>query len=314
MLRKKNRLFIIALILVAVIAIAAIVVAVLERQQMKQYEASIAQVNAEISENRVNGVYIATSDIHAGDVLYATEAEDGTAANIGAANIYAAIEQAGNYIYDDPSGKVALVDIKANTPIQPEVLGEQDITKDTRKIEVTTVNLTSTQKNNDIVDIRIVFPDGTNYIVMSKKKIMNYPGSGTVFDMYMNEDEILRFQSAIVDAATLGAKLYTAAYVEPTLQDEALAFYPVKQTTIDLINQDPNILTLATNTLNSQARHGLEERMLSLRAAAGEDTSLLSAYFEQRISTQGPAKDANGEVVEGLEEETETETDVEKED
>ena len=301
MLNKKNRLFIIALLLVSVTAIAAIVVAVLERQQVKQYEASIAQVNDEISSNRVSGVYVATTAIKAGEVLNATITEENGLSNIGASDIYAAMEQAGNYIYDDPSGMIALVDIEAGSPLQPGMLGEQDITKDTRKVEVTTVNLTSTQQNNDIVDIRIIFPDGTNYTVMSKKKIMNYPGTGTIFDLYMNEDEILRFQSAIVDAATLGAKLYTTAYVQPTLQDEALPFYPVKQSTIDLINADPNVLAMATNTLNSEARHNLEERMLSLRAAAGEDTSLISAYFEQRISTQGPAGTTteDGEAVEG---------------
>ena len=42
--------------------------------------------------------------------------------------------------------------------------------------------------------------------------------NGTIFNLRMTEDELLRFNSAMVDAATLGARLYTTRYVERMLR------------------------------------------------------------------------------------------------
>ena len=81
----------------------------------------------------------------------------------------------------------------------------------------------------------------------------------------MNEDEIMRMASAIIDAFTIsGTKIYTTRYIESTLQEDAVPNYVVKPEVLDLINSDPNITEIATKTLNLQARIDLEQRLSGL--------------------------------------------------
>lgn len=157
------------------------------------------------------------------------------------------------------NGARALVDITAGTPILLSMVSDEKIQKDTRIVDVNVVELQKTQEDNDIVDIRALFPDGTDYIVFSKQQIRNL--NGTDFQLYLNEDQIQTLDSATVDAAKMGARLYTVKYVQNQLQDAAIPFYPVRQETIDLISSDPNVLTYAKETMNKKARQALEERL-----------------------------------------------------
>lgn len=157
------------------------------------------------------------------------------------------------------TGSKALVDITAGTPILLSMVSDEQIQKDTRLVDVNVVTLQANQEDNDIVDIRALFPDGTDYIVFSKQQIRNL--NGTSFQLYLTEDQIQTLDSATVDAAEMGATLYTTKYVQSQLQDAAIPFYPVRQSTIDLIASDPNVLVYAKETMNKKARQALEERM-----------------------------------------------------
>lgn len=308
MVKKKFRVVIFALILAIIVAIASIAIIFFERKKVQEAQDVVTQLQTELNDNQQE-VYVALRDIDAGERLI-DNADDGTV-NVAMTDIYSGIDT-GIYMTSDQIGQKALIDIKLGAAVQKTMIAEQDITNDTRTYEIGEVNLTTRQSNHDVVDIRIVFPDGTDYILLSKKTIQNL--SGQYFDVLMNEDEILRYESALVDAVENGARLYTTKYVHETLQDDATAFYPVKQTTLDEIASDPNIIQVAQSTLNASVRQNLEDRMYNLKQANtdedGNVTSQLSADFRGQISVTAPTaqESFDGATTDDYSEDTSAET------
>jgi len=169
-------------------------------------------------------------------------------------------EETGEIIYKyDSEGnqKNKKMIVKTNVPagsiITKDMLEEIDeqTTKDLRLQEYNMIILPSLLKNGDYVDIRLQLPEGEDYIVISKKKVIYTDATGIW--MKLAEDEILTLGNAIVEAWTItGSKLYAITYTEPGRQDAATPTYPVSQATLNLINSDPNVL--------KQAKDGLWQR------------------------------------------------------
>ena len=44
------------------------------------------------------------------------------------------------------------------------------VDNDTRDYEISVANLTTDQKENDVVDIRVIFPNGEDYVILSKNR------------------------------------------------------------------------------------------------------------------------------------------------
>ena len=128
---------------------------------------------------------------------------------------------------------LARVDMNANTVITSKLVIQSDerVTDDTREQEYNVVVLPVDLMTNDYIDIRLMTPQGQDFIVVSKAQVnipMNADGSYIPDTMKINlrEDEILTMSSAIVEAAGLkGAKLYATKYVEPAMQEEAYVTY-----------------------------------------------------------------------------------------
>jgi hypothetical protein len=129
------------------------------------------------------------------------------------------------------------------------------VSDDLRNHEITYIELPSLLKKGDYIDIRIVFPDGEDYIVVSKKQVqrVEYSEEGTLLStMWVNlhENERLHLSSAIVEAAAYEtAKIYAISYVLPDLQEEAIVNYPVNTNVYELIINNPNIVDEAIKKL-----------------------------------------------------------------
>ena len=213
----------------------------------------------ELSNNQQT-VYVATDLINAGDIVTDT----GENANVEKQTVYTGLESY-NYITESEMNTRAKVDIAAGVPVMYNMVTDVVVDNDTRDYEISVANLTTDQKENDVVDIRVIFPNGEDYVILSKKQITNLNLENCVFTSQLNEEEILRFASAIVDAyMTTGARIYTTRYVEENIQETSTPNYPVRETTIALINSDPNVVTKATETLNLEARLSLEQRLGTL--------------------------------------------------
>lgn len=160
-------------------------------------------------------------------------------------------------------GKLAKVNLPVNSAVTSSVIYEDEVTaKDIRNQEFKLMELPSKLKTNDYVDVRIKFPSGQDYIVLSKKRVQDLQ-SGTVW-YRMNEKEILNISSAIVDAYIQDATIYALDYVEPGIQEKAITTYPANKAVLDLIDSDPNIVQKATTELERRTRVKLEEALNSM--------------------------------------------------
>ncbi len=152
----------------------------------------------------------------------------------------------------NPKAKKMIVktDVPAGTIITKDMLeeSEEQVTSDQRLQEYNMIILPTLLTNNSYIDIRLQLPEGEDYIVVSKKRVI-YTNTSSVW-LKMTEDEILTLGNAIVEAYTItGSKLYATKYTEPGRQTAAVPTYPVSQAVLTLINNDPNVVQTAKEGL-----------------------------------------------------------------
>ena len=190
---------------------------------------------------------------------------------------------------------VAKIDLKIGTVVTTNMVSESDeqTTKDVRIQEYNMIVLPSQIKSEDYIDIRLRMPNGTDYIVASKKKVeiptIDGVESANTIRIKMAEEEILTMSSAIVEAYwATGSILYATTYVEPGLQEQATPTYLASDKVIELMNNDPNIETVARNELFTRYNS-------TASSVRGNIINILNSYSE----------DGNTNVQSGVENEVE---------
>ena len=274
MKKKKTTTAIIVVLVIALLASCIGIFVFYSKSRDLQQEASKA--TSQLNSN-MQTVYVATRPIVKGETLTA----DGDNANVEQQPIYTGLEST-SYMTEDQLGATLTVDLNTGEPVMSNMITTETLAADTRWYEVNSAEIMATQNEGDCVDVRIAFPDGDDFIVLPKKYISDLQKSSCIFNTKLNEEEIVRFRSAIIDAYTIsGCKIYTTKYVESNLQDEATPTYPVKEANIELINSDPNILTKAEKTLNLNARLSLESRIGNIE---DEDLQNLDSKYDEKKS------------------------------
>jgi len=151
----------------------------------------------------------------------------------------------------------ARTDLKANTTLVGSMIYEEEtLGNDVREGEYSFIDLPTKLKNEDFVDIRIQFPNGDDFVLLSKKQVIDTLGL-TVW-MNMDEGEQLTMSSAIVDAFVEEAKIYAMPYVDGPMQVASQMTYPVKKNVLELIKDTPNIVNIAKLNLETQNRARLD--------------------------------------------------------
>lgn len=169
----------------------------------------------------------------------------------------------------DTSKYFARTDMPANTVMTESLLYmEEHLEDDVRATEYATIELPSKLKVNDYVDVRIQFPNGEDYIVFSKKKVVDV--QGVTLWLENDEAEILSMSSALVDAFLQEGKLYAITYVDGEMQEKSEITYPVNAAVRDLISRDPNIVNIAKLNLETQNRASLENNLRALDQSVAE--------------------------------------------
>lgn len=163
-------------------------------------------------------------------------------------------------------GKVSKIDLEPGVPLVASMLfDEQPLARDVRFQEFNVIQLPTNLQQGQFVDVRINFPTGEDFIVLSKKKVREL--SGTIVWYEMNEPEILMASSAIIDAYLQGARLYALTYVDAGMQEAAIANYPSNPKVLDLMEKDPNILEEAKTALARQLRTTLDQNLSAMSDA-----------------------------------------------
>lgn len=211
---------------------------------------------------------------------------------------------------------IAKVNMKKNTLITTDLLSKSDnfAQNDVRKQEYNVVVLPTDLTTGDYIDIRALFPNGQDFIVVSKKEVSIPNVSGVDSDdtiwINLSEDETLHMSCAIIDVAQVkGAKLYATKYTEAGMQQAATPTYIVNGSTTNLLQADPNILEKALNEIKSRYnRIGVDRREeinSNINNEGEQAKSNLETNIQESITNQ---KNSRKEYLESLAAPVETTT------
>ncbi|EXX85705.1 flagellar basal body P-ring biosynthesis protein FlgA [Paenibacillus darwinianus] len=258
-----------------------------KHQQMKEeYERQIYQLKTENEQNSRN-VWTTAKTIPAGVAL---KADDLKSVPMPVSLVPPGV------ITDRESiiGKSAKIELESGTPLLSSLLYEgQPVPKDLRIQEFQVIQLPSNLKPHQYIDVRIGFPTGEDFVLLSKKKVQER--SGTIVWLELDEMDILQTSSAIIDAYLQGARLYALPYIEPGLQDAAVVNYPANQKVLDLMAVDPNLLETAQIELARKLRQTLDGNLKAvsesdkLRVTSGNVTVQQQLQNERTTTRQGNA-------------------------
>ena len=193
------------------------------------------------------------------------------------------------YIETTEKPLVAKIDMKANTVLASSFIARADKidTDDVRQQEYNSFVLPVDLFTGDYIDIRLMLPNGQDYIVVSKKQVTVPNVSGSyltdTIQMKMSEDEILSVSNAIVDAYRMdGSKLYVTKYTEAGMQEASSPTYVVSDEVAKLIESDPNIVSTAMAALS--ARYNANNGALKNMRSQGINGALSNYGKDENVS------------------------------
>ncbi|MFK4302299.1 hypothetical protein ABH892_002403 [Paenibacillus sp. RC254] len=185
---------------------------------------------------------------------------------------------------NEASGATAKIELKKGSVLTSAMITADEPTpKDLRNRELKVVVLPNSLKAGDEVDIRIQFPTGQDYILLSKKRISKL--EGPIIWVTLNEQEILSLSSGIVDAYLHKASIYALTYVDPQFQPKAIPTYPPNLKVLELMNSDSNLIRVAEQKLSKQLRGSLEN-------ALSASNNVISTPIERSLSEEVAAQHA----------------------
>ncbi len=221
--------------------------------QMKRgYREDIRRLEQQVTENR-RTVYLADVPIGCGSVIRKDMLRQERVLT----------DLPSRYFFrQDDIGKLSAVDIEEGSYILRSMIMEEEIEASLREEEFGMLHLNSNLKENDFVDVRILYPTGENYTVLSRARLRNLSLEDNNCFFWLNEEEILMMHSAIVDTYLHeGSKLYTAKYVKPSVQKASTVNYDPSAQVQELIRNNPNIVEVASEKLSVARRESMEKRI-----------------------------------------------------
>lgn len=263
--RTTKQYIIVALICIVIIGSAAMITTIATIGQIRdEYKYMLNETQQEMHDNKKD-VYVALSDISTGEFLTMDKVEQITAYSSQPSKIH---------ITKDEIGKVVIIDIPKGTHIVKSMLSESIISAELREVEYDVIHISPNITANDYIDVRIAYPNGENYIVMSKKPLKGFQEGTPLCYMWVDEEELLRMSAAIVDAALYqGSKVFATKYIEPNIQEASIITYTPNISVLSMIENDPNIVERCSQLLNKEVRKAFENR---LTQSLGLDVSAIS--------------------------------------
>jgi len=189
---------------------------------------------------------------------------------------------------------VAKIDMNVNTVVTVEMLARGELLgDDVRRQEYNAIVLPVDLTTGDYVDIRVQFPNGQDFIVVSKKEVeipvVEGIDSETSIWMNLSEEEILMLSCAMVEAYRIdGTRLYATKYTDPGMQEESVPTYPINAETFALVKSNPNVA--------AEAEANLEERYTEALVNIRNNVINKELEKEQNAETNVPGKMNEGIV------------------
>ena len=201
--------------------------------------------------------YVLTKDVAAGEALSADMFQIQRVQSTGDLSVVASPTE------EELLGKRLKVSLTKGAALSADVLYEgAPVADDERRVELREVELPKTLREDEYVDVRIVFPNGEDYLVVGHKRVYRIirddEGEVLALQLRLLEEELLRYQAACVDTKTYrDTRLYAVQYTGE-YQVAAQAYYPVNREVFRLLQWDPNIVELFVVEKEQERRSLLE--------------------------------------------------------
>ena len=290
MQRKARNSFLLGMLIMLIITGAIIAFLILQLTNMKKEE-------QELQASYVK-VYTLNRDVDSGEELTSADFTEAEVTNTTAPTDYITPSDLG-------TNMIAKISMTRGTVLSREMIYiDETVTgNDVRKQEYNMFLLPTDLVTGDYVDIRLLFPSGADYIVVSKKQveIPNIAGvdSTDTISIELSEDEINTLSNAIVEAFKVdGAKLYVNKYTEPGIQEAAIPTYPVNYDVMQLINSNPNIVNEARQALWERYNDSYQRNEVINPAVTNEDAD--SNYQSNMNDSISDSITTRQEYLEGL--------------
>lgn len=232
---------------------------------IEKYTADIANLQLQLDSfgNRVT-VYTVSSAVKAGDVV--------TEDMLIPLDTYETMvtEQ---YITNttDVVDRFFKIAVNPGTPLLSNMFMDEELDATARDRDIVLDRMTVGLEVGDYIDIRITLPYGDDYVVLPHKRV--YAINEETIKLYLTEYEWNVYQGALIDYflnADYGCTLYADRYIEPGLQQEAVAFYAVPTNIAALLQKNPNIVDKREASSLNEWRQQMEQLLVLFRT--DEDT------------------------------------------
>lgn len=167
-------------------------------------------------------VYAATDDIKKGDMI--------TEDNIYLKEIIIS-KDCDIWIDEYYMNQLLEVDIPKDMLITKNMVMNDNIKSEgLREVYVNSINITPNINLNDYCDIRIDYPNGESYIILSKKQILNINEAYSACCMKLNQEEYHLFLSGITDCKEYdGSSLVITKYINTDDTDSIITYQPSEE-------------------------------------------------------------------------------------
>lgn len=234
-------------------------------------------------------MFVMAQDVHAGEIVTADMIKEQRVQSTEDLSLVQLLTK------EDLIGKRLKVSLTKGAVICADVMYEgAPVTDDERLVELRALDLPQTLRENEFVDIRIVFPNGEDYLVVGHKRvyriIRDEEGEVLALQVRFLEQELLRYQAACVDAKTYQDTTMYAVQYTGEFQAAAQAYYPVNRDVFRLMKWDPNIVELLLVEEEQERRAILE---------TGLERYLLIEDMEKENDNKQPMEEENPEEIRG---------------
>ncbi len=178
------------------------------------------------------------------------------------ANLEEKAEEENMSIDEYPLAMKSRIPLSKGTLLTSDMIVRSNVASTYRRVEYTMISLPSMMVAGDYIDIRIAFPEGTNFVVLSKVKVEAC--NATTIWIDLNESDMLKLNSAIVESYIIeGTKLYATQYLNESQADLNSTYVP-----------NSNVISLMDMNANATEADVLTE----LKAKLGDSQSVESSY------------------------------------
>ena len=156
---------------------------------------------------------------------------------------------------DEVIGKVARIDLMPNTMLIDSLVADRKYTNTTKQRQVYFDYATTDVSEGDFVDIRLAYPDGSDYVVLPYMQIQK--AKGKYIEILMDEGEYALYKGMCVDYLTskdYGVKIYIDKYLDPLIQVPVKQTYVVPEKIQQYVEANPNIVDKVIDSNNEATR------------------------------------------------------------